>query len=89
MDEERTGAGTAPEMMESRRPLTKKRAVAILLIAHGVILVAAPYVLRMRLDMSPEAVLLIQVTGYALLAAALWMMFRRQGRAEKGWARED
>lgn len=80
MDEERTGAGTAPEMMESRRPLTKKYAVAILLIAHGVILAAAPYVLRVRLEMSPEAVLLTQVTGYALLAAALWLIFRRPGR---------
>lgn len=78
MDEERA----AQEMTGSRRPLTKKHAVVILLIVHSVILAAVPYVLRWRLEMSTEAVLLIQVAGYALLAAALWMVFRRTGRGK-------
>jgi len=78
MDEERA----AQERTGSRRPLTKKHAVVILLIVHSVILAAVPYVLRWRLEMSTEAVLLIQVTGYALLAAALWMVFRRPGRGK-------
>ena len=81
MDEEGAGAGTVQEMTGSRRPL-KKHAVVILLIMHSMILAAVPYVLRWRLEMSTEVVLLIQVAGYALLAAALWMVFRRTGRAK-------
>ena len=78
MDEERA----AQERTGSRRPLTKKHAVIILLIVNSLIVVAVPYVLRWRMEVSPEAVLLIQVTGYALLAVALWMVFRRRGRGK-------
>lgn len=73
---------TAPQAVGSEagkpgRRMTKSMAV-VLLIVNGLLLVVIPYVLQRSSDGSNEAVLLLQVAGFAVLAIAMFIRFRRR-----------